>query len=473
MRNFIRFLSLFALILMFLIQNPESVSAVSVGSNVEYQPPTRNVGFGVIDPAARLEINGQIMITGGNPAADAVLTSDANGLASWEKVSISSIDNDLIVNGAVTANNFIGNGSQLTGITVANVDNANTANVANFATSATKAKTLVSPDGNTTVAITNNVGNLGINTNSPQSLLHVNSINEESDIAVFGAEGRSELVISDEGSGNNHYFPQLKFTGSNDIFSTRGIAGKMVGNTYRDIQGGPGSAVLIFETNFVGAQIENADLFSWTENGNTHMFMNADGNLALGTGDANPSEKLEVGGNVKADNFIGNGSQLTGITVANIGNADTANTADFATSAGAATTADSATTATNLNGGTITNISSAQITGSLEAKILGLGQSSTEVEADIGLTSLTSYMRIQGKNGPANISFSPQIELGSVPGQTLTIRGLSDTNTVTFEDGDGLVLDAGVSFELGNKDILTFVYDSIDQVWIETGRIDR
>jgi hypothetical protein len=43
-----------------------------------------NVGIGVSDPDADLEINGQIKITGGNPGSNKVLTSDADGLASWQ-----------------------------------------------------------------------------------------------------------------------------------------------------------------------------------------------------------------------------------------------------------------------------------------------------------------------------------------------------------------------------------------------------
>ncbi|PIK16078.1 tail fiber domain-containing protein [Halobacteriovorax sp. JY17] len=44
---------------------------------------TGNVGIGVADPDAKLEINGQIKITGGGIGAGKVLTSDADGLASW------------------------------------------------------------------------------------------------------------------------------------------------------------------------------------------------------------------------------------------------------------------------------------------------------------------------------------------------------------------------------------------------------
>lgn len=45
-----------------------------------------NIGIGVATPGAKLEINGQVKITGGNPWVGKVLTSDASGLASWQAV---------------------------------------------------------------------------------------------------------------------------------------------------------------------------------------------------------------------------------------------------------------------------------------------------------------------------------------------------------------------------------------------------
>lgn len=43
-----------------------------------------NVGIGVIAPTTKLDVNGQIKIAGGSPGAGKVLTSDADGLASWQ-----------------------------------------------------------------------------------------------------------------------------------------------------------------------------------------------------------------------------------------------------------------------------------------------------------------------------------------------------------------------------------------------------
>ncbi|MBI5045385.1 MAG: hypothetical protein HZC14_00005, partial [Candidatus Niyogibacteria bacterium] len=43
-----------------------------------------NVGIGTVSPEAKLEIAGQIKITGGSPGANKVLTSDSTGLATWQ-----------------------------------------------------------------------------------------------------------------------------------------------------------------------------------------------------------------------------------------------------------------------------------------------------------------------------------------------------------------------------------------------------
>jgi|GEM_PF-3209220 len=43
-----------------------------------------NVGIGTTSPGAKLEIAGQVKITGGNPGIGKILTSDATGLASWQ-----------------------------------------------------------------------------------------------------------------------------------------------------------------------------------------------------------------------------------------------------------------------------------------------------------------------------------------------------------------------------------------------------
>lgn len=46
--------------------------------------PNGNVGIGVLNPLAKLDIDGQVKISGGTPGVGKVLTSDAAGLASWQ-----------------------------------------------------------------------------------------------------------------------------------------------------------------------------------------------------------------------------------------------------------------------------------------------------------------------------------------------------------------------------------------------------
>lgn len=52
------------------------------GSNV-YRT-SGNIGIGTSNPSARLDVAGQVKITGGTPGTGKVLTSDATGLASWQ-----------------------------------------------------------------------------------------------------------------------------------------------------------------------------------------------------------------------------------------------------------------------------------------------------------------------------------------------------------------------------------------------------
>jgi len=55
-----------------------------------YSNNTGNVGIGTAAPAAKLDVAGNVKITDGTQADGRVLTSDANGLASWEPIASTS-----------------------------------------------------------------------------------------------------------------------------------------------------------------------------------------------------------------------------------------------------------------------------------------------------------------------------------------------------------------------------------------------
>lgn len=54
----------------------------------------QNVGIGTSTPGAKLEVAGQVKITGGLPGDGKVLTSDENGLASWQELPLPPGTND-------------------------------------------------------------------------------------------------------------------------------------------------------------------------------------------------------------------------------------------------------------------------------------------------------------------------------------------------------------------------------------------
>jgi hypothetical protein len=51
----------------------------------------QRVGIGTNTPSAKLEVAGQVKITGGAPGLDKVLTSDANGLATWQTPEVTDM----------------------------------------------------------------------------------------------------------------------------------------------------------------------------------------------------------------------------------------------------------------------------------------------------------------------------------------------------------------------------------------------
>lgn len=91
-----------------------------------------------------------------------------------------------------------------------------------------------------------------------------------------------------------------------------------------------------------------------------------------------------------------------------------------------------------------------------------------------GSTALPSYgsHSVQGDGGAATFSGGANPQILAPTGNksmSMFIRGASDTNTLTFVDGAGLLLKT-TSITLGANDVLWLVYDSILGSWTEVAR---
>jgi hypothetical protein len=147
----------------------------------------------------------------------------------------------------------------------------------------------------------------------------------------------------------------------------------------------------------------------------------------------------------------------------------------------------SAVTAEKISSGSVTNESLA--TGTF-SNITGLGTLESlavsgevvytpsvahDVSAGSGITGsmlANKIIRVQGSGGPVTITSDPPIASGT-NGQIIILRGMDETNTVTFDPGAKLKLSGGYSFTLGDHDSLMLSYDGADELWFELARSDN
>lgn len=73
---------------------------------------------------------------------------------------------------------------------------------------------------------------------------------------------------------------------------------------------------------------------------------------------------------------------------------------------------------------------------------------------------------VTGSGGPVDISANPQIAAGLWPGQTLTLIGTSDTNTVKMDSGTGTSQTASIT--LTSIRMISYVWNGT--VWSEQWR---
>ena len=144
-----------------------------------------NIGIGTSTPVAKLDVNGTIKISGGNPAVGKVLTSDATGIASWQA------ETDPQVSSTSTNNIPKWNGTTLT-------------------------------DG----TITDSASNIGIGTSNPAAKLDVNGT-----IKISGGNPAVGKVLTSDATGiaswqtpDSETDPQVSSTSTNKIPKWNGTA---------------------------------------------------------------------------------------------------------------------------------------------------------------------------------------------------------------------------------------------------------
>ena len=275
-----------------------------------------NVGIGTSSPGAKLEVNGQIKITGGSPGTGKVLTSNASGLASWETPSGSGIG---------------GSGTD------------------NYLPKFTSATTL----GNSVVY--EEAGNIGIGTATPNSKLEVEGGN------IFVDQGFITIWANNHGlrmreASNTDYRWQLGMDGDGNFrVDQYGNGWASIGNRFAVSQDGSVGIGTTSPTHILHIVDEHGDGEIKLEGASTKfimidtneddasriqigpegrkglaffvgcnpatgtqgleaLYMQEDGNVGLGT--TIPEEKLDVNGTIQTAGFkmptgAGNGYVLT------------------------------------------------------------------------------------------------------------------------------------------------------------------
>jgi hypothetical protein len=213
---------------------------------------TGNFGIGTTTPTAKLEIAGQVKITGGTPALGKVLTSDAVGLATWQPIVVPTFD--ATINFSVNANpntagtTFTPNTpNSTTVIYVSSIDGSQwTYNGTAYITAPVSADWKVTGNSGTVQANnfigttdnvglnfrTNNVirqtitntGNVGIGTTTPATRLHIQGNSNTDAILIISNPTASSggIYFGNSGHGLIRGYPTLGADNNVGLYTTAG-----------------------------------------------------------------------------------------------------------------------------------------------------------------------------------------------------------------------------------------------------------
>jgi ribosomal protein S6E (S10) len=185
---------------------------------------TGDVGIGTNAPTAKLEVAGQVKITGGTPGAGKVLTSDSAGLATWQTPSgggtggsgvstvngaAGAVTTSIVLGTAGTTPSITGSGSNSITIDLPFASNTNSGilSAANFAGLASKAGTTNGVQNQITkystantitasTVLTESNNNIGIGTTTPGAKLEVNG-----QVKITGGAPAAGKVLTSDAAG--------------------------------------------------------------------------------------------------------------------------------------------------------------------------------------------------------------------------------------------------------------------------------
>ena len=246
-----------------------------------------NVGIGTLTPGAKLDVAGQVKITGGVPGLGKVLTSDASGLASWETIAN---DGDWTISGSNMSSAVSGNVGIGTGTTVPE-----------------SLLTLASTSSNPTLAVTPLTSGLL----DPVIELHGELPFAQEGFAIRYDNTIGDVYFNQIYTGITGSTPAMRFSTGNAadamVISANGNVGIGTNNPSQKLEVLGVTLPRIFvtdTTNNLKVQIQADDTFGWIGTQSAHDFyigtadafkvaiQNSTGNVGIGT--ASPDSKLTL-----------------------------------------------------------------------------------------------------------------------------------------------------------------------------------
>ncbi len=407
------------------------------------------VGIGTTTPAALLDVVGTIKITDGTQGLGKVLTSNANGLASWQTAAASGVSTV----GAIAATSNA-NGAVITGnsLSLAPADSANGGVVTTGTQKFSGAKTFNSDLKVNGLNVGRGGGNIGTNTALGNAALSANTIgtyNSANGINALSsnttgsnntANGTNALIFNTTGNANTA-------NGSESLFSnTTGNSNTANGNQalYSNTTGGSNTA------NGTKALYNNRAGSLNTANGNYALYSNTTGNENSANGNYalysnNGQRNTATGYSSLFSNTSGNDNTATGKDALYYNTTGINNTATGANALKNNTTGNNNTALGNL--AFLTNYSGSNNTalGNYTKVTLGTLNNATAIGAyaEVGASNSLVLGSITGVN---NATDNTNVGIGTttpaarldVVGTIKITDGTQGAGKVLTSDGNGL-----------------------------------